>query len=150
MTRDSARFDTSDYPADNAYGIPLRNKKVPGLIKDENNGAVITEFIGLRSKMYALRVCGKRDTKRIKGVYRSVVQRTITFDDYARCLRESAEMTCRQLRIQSKLHHVYTISETKLALSPHDDKRYVVPSSTDTLPWGALQYSAVTQEGNDK
>ncbi|RLU19831.1 hypothetical protein DMN91_008390 [Ooceraea biroi] len=136
MARDVARFDTSDYLADNAYGMPLRNKKVPGLMKDENNGAVMTEFIGLRAKMYALRVRGKRDTKRIKGVCRSVVGRTITFDDYARCLKESTEMTCRQSRIQSKLHRVYTVSETKLALSPHDDKRYVVPGSTSTLPWG--------------
>ncbi|RLU18549.1 hypothetical protein DMN91_008906 [Ooceraea biroi] len=135
MACDIARFDTSDYPADNAYGMPLRNKKVPGLMKDENNGAVMTEFIGLRAKMYALRVCGKRDTKRIKGVCRSVVGRTITFDDYASCLRESTEMTCRQSRIQSKLHRVYTVSETKLALSPHD-KRYVVSGSTSTLPWG--------------
>ncbi|EZA47178.1 hypothetical protein X777_16645 [Ooceraea biroi] len=46
------------------------------------------------------------------------------------------------MRIQSKLHRVYTVSETKLALSPYDDKRryndkrYVVPGTTSTLPWG--------------
>jgi len=31
---------------------------------------------------------------------------------------------------------VYMISEKKIALSPHDNKRYSVPDSTDTLPWG--------------
>ncbi|EZA50199.1 hypothetical protein X777_11338 [Ooceraea biroi] len=135
MRRDIARFDTSDYPADNAYDMPQRNKNVPGLnlMKDENNGAVMTEFIGLRAKMYALRVCGKKDTKKIKGVCRSVVGRTITFDDYARCLSESVEMTRQQSRIQSKLHRVYTVAETKLALSPHDDKWYIVPDSTSTF-----------------
>ncbi|KYQ49525.1 hypothetical protein ALC60_11402, partial [Trachymyrmex zeteki] len=136
MKLDIARFDTSDYPADNAYGIPLANKKVPGLMKDENNGTIMTEFVGLRAKMYALLVDGKKDTKKAKGVKNNVVARTITFDDYTRCLNEEIEMTRRQSCIRSKLHEVYTISESKIALSPYDDKQYVVPDSTETLPWG--------------
>ena len=136
MKRDITRFDTSDYPIGNAYGMPLENKKVPGLMKDENNGAIMTEFVGLRAKMYAMRVDGKKDTKKAKGVKSSVVARTITFDDYTRCLREEIEMTRRQSCIRSKLHEVYTISEKKIALSPYDDKRYLVPDSIETLPWG--------------
>jgi len=53
MKRDINRFDISDYAIDNAYSIPLASKKVPSLMK-ENNGAIITEFIGLRTKMYAM------------------------------------------------------------------------------------------------
>ena len=136
MKRDIARFDTSDYPADNVYDMPLANKKVLGLMKDENNGVLMTEFVGLRAKMYAARVDGKKDIKKAKGVKNNVVARTITFDDYTRCLNEEIEMTRRQSCIRSKLHEVYTISESKIALSPYDDKRYVVPDSTETLPWG--------------
>ena len=136
MKRDIARFDTSDYPTDNAYGTPLANKKVPGLMKDENNGAIMTEFVGLRAKMYAVRMDGKKDTKKVKGVKNNIVAQTITFDDYTRCLNEEIEMTRRQSCIRSKLHEVYTISESKIALSPYHDKRYVVPNSTETLPWG--------------
>ncbi|XP_018355606.1 PREDICTED: uncharacterized protein LOC108756363 [Trachymyrmex septentrionalis] len=136
MKRDIAKFDTSDYPTDNAYGMPLANKKVPGLMKDENNGAIMTEFVGLRAKMYAVRVDGKKDTKKIKGVKNNVVAQTITFDDYTRCLNEEIEMTRRQSCIRSKLHEVYTISESKITLSPYDDKRYVVSNSMKTLPWG--------------
>ncbi|KYN38697.1 hypothetical protein ALC56_06918 [Trachymyrmex septentrionalis] len=86
MKRDIARFDTSDYPTSNAYGMPLANKKVPDLMKDENNGAIMTEFVGLRAKMYAMRVDGKKDTKKMKGVKSNVVAQTITFDDFTRCL----------------------------------------------------------------
>ncbi|XP_025155144.1 uncharacterized protein LOC112588685 [Harpegnathos saltator] len=102
MKRDISKFDTSDYPTDNAYGIPLVNKKVPGLMKDENNGAIMTEFVGLRAKMYALKVDSKNDTK---------------------CLRDEVEKQRRQSCIRSKMHKVYTVSELKTALSPYDDKR---------------------------
>jgi len=78
----------------------------------------------------------RKRTKKAKGVKNSVVTRTIIFDDYTRCLNEEIEMTRRQSCIRSKLHEVYIVSETKIALSPYDDKRYIVPDSTETLPWG--------------
>jgi len=83
MKRDIAKFDTSNYPADNVYGMSLANKKIPGLMKDEN--AIMTEFVGFRAKMYALCVDGKKDTKKVKGIKNNVVvAQTITFDDYTR------------------------------------------------------------------
>ena len=93
MKRDINRFDTSDYAIDNVYGIPHANKKVPGVMKDKNSGAIMTEVVGLRAKMYALRVDGKKDTKKIKDVKNNVVTKSITFDDYTQCLREEIEMT---------------------------------------------------------
>jgi len=141
MKRNISRFDTSNYPIDNAHGIPLANKKIPGLMKDENNGAIMTEFVGLRAKMYALRVDGKKDTKKVKGIKSNVVAKSITFDDYTRCLFDEIEITRKQSCIKSKLHEVYTISETKIALSPYDDKQYIMSDSIDTLPWGHYKIS---------
>ena len=104
-------------------------------MKDENSGAIMTEFIGLRAKMYALRVIGKSDMKRIKSVKKNVIAKTITFDDYVRCLNDVTIQSRRQSCIRSTLHEVYTVSELKLALSPYDDKRYVIPESVTTLSW---------------
>ncbi|XP_071575611.1 uncharacterized protein [Temnothorax nylanderi] len=136
MRRDIDRFDTSDYAENNAHSMPRVNKKVPGLMKDENNGAIMTEFVGLRAKMYTYKVLGRDDTKKIKGVKRNVVAKRITFEDYVACLRNARELKTRQSCIRSTLHEVYTVSEQKLALSPHDDKRYVTLNSEETLPWG--------------
>ncbi|EGI58604.1 hypothetical protein G5I_13290, partial [Acromyrmex echinatior] len=83
-------------------------------MKDENNGVIMTEFVGLRAKMYAVRVDGKRETKKTKGVKGNIIVRMITFDDYTRCLDEEIEMTRRQSCIRSKLHDVYMISESKI------------------------------------
>ena len=44
-------FDFSGYPKDSVY-YDISNKKVLGKMKDEFNGTKISEFIGLKSKMY--------------------------------------------------------------------------------------------------
>ena len=59
------------------YDMPLANKKVPGLTKDKNNDVLMTEFVGLRMKMYAVGMDGK-DTKKAKDVKSNIVARTIT------------------------------------------------------------------------
>ena len=118
MKRDIDRFDTSDYAVDNPYGMPRVNKKVPGLMKDEYNGALMTEFVGLRSKMYATRtinatVGSTSATKKVKCVRRHVVANDIQFDDYIRCLRNLTEKVIRQNNIRSSQHDVYSVSGEK-------------------------------------
>ena len=100
------------------------------------NGRIILAFTGLCSKMYAIRAENDKVIKRIKGVSSSTVRTTITFDDYVHCLRENEILTREQLNIRSRLHVLHTERETKVALTPHDDKRFLIHYSTDTLPWG--------------
>lgn len=41
------KYDTSDFAESNEFGIPRMNKKIPGLFKDELNGQILTEFVGV-------------------------------------------------------------------------------------------------------
>lgn len=68
------QFDTSDYGEKNIYNIPAVNKKIPGLMKDELNGSILTHFIGLRAKVYDYKVFGIDANPKVKGVSCSVVQ----------------------------------------------------------------------------
>ena len=111
-------------------------------MKDECSGEPTTEFVGLRSKMYSVPVNGDDRLKKCKGVKYGVVQRTIQFDDYKRCLNQNSTKSRMQRTIISRGHRVYTIEQCKLALSPHDDKRYLMPpSNIQTLPWGHYKSS---------
>ena len=130
------RFDTSDYPPQNPYKIPLVNKKVPGLMKDECNGRIVTEFIGLRSKMYCVGIENNKFVRKANGVKSNVMQNTINDSHYRDCLLNSTLIHREQFNITSRFHQLYTENFNKLALNPYDDKRCLLPNCTDTLPWG--------------
>ena len=63
------RFDTSDYPLKHSSGIPSGlNKKVIGMFKDEANGEIIDEFVGLRAKVYSYKMFEDEESKKCKEV----------------------------------------------------------------------------------
>ena len=77
------RFDTSDYPPDHPSGIPSGfNKKVLGMFKDEVRSEVIDEFVGLRAKLYSYKMFEGEESKKCKGIEKSVVENSITNEDY--------------------------------------------------------------------
>ena len=61
-------FDTSTYPEDHPAGLPRMNKKVPGLMKDEARGRIITKAVCLGPKQYAYEVDGSGGGRKCKGV----------------------------------------------------------------------------------
>ncbi|XP_015914701.2 uncharacterized protein [Parasteatoda tepidariorum] len=135
MNEDLDSFDTSDYPEDNIYGTPRKNKKVLGVMKDENNGEIMIEFIGLRSKMYAFKV-KEQVTKKLKGIKKATIEKRIEFEDYKKCLFENQELHTTMNTIQSKRHELTSVTINKLALSPYDHKRYVLDDKVSTVPFG--------------
>ena len=131
------RFDTSDYPPNHPSGIPTGcNKKVLGMFKDEAGGKIIDEFVGLRTKLYSFKMHEGEETKKCKGVKKSVVKKSIAHEDYKTCLFTGKEQTRKMNVIRSYNHEVYTEEVNKVALCSNDDKRYILENQINTLAWG--------------
>ena len=117
-----SRFDTSGYPNDGSRPLPVgKNKKVIGLMKDELGGEIMKEFISLRPKMYSYTV-GSTEPKKCKGIKKYVVKKTISFEDYKKCLFNGENIYRSQLLFRSNKNEVKTLEVNKLALSREDDK----------------------------
>ena len=129
-------FDTSGY-LDRPLPIG-KNKKVIGLMKDELGVEIMKEFVSLRPKMYSYRVCNS-EPKKCKGIKKCIVKKTITFEDYKKCLFEGRNIHKSQLLFRSNKHEVRTLEVNKLALNSQDDKRI----STDGIASYAMDHHKV-------
>ena len=70
------RFDTSGYCPNCPLLIGLK-KKVIGLMKDELGGAIMTEFVALRPKLYSYRKLDGTCDKKCKGIKKCVVKKCV-------------------------------------------------------------------------
>jgi hypothetical protein len=137
----STHYDTSEYPK-NHRCFSLTNKKVIGKFKDETNGVPISEFVGLKAKMYAFQTVDpfnrKGDTikKVAKGVKKSVINKTLYFDNYKEMLFEGTFMRNEMNLIRSNKHELQTVCVNKVSLSAYDDKRYILDDGISSLPYG--------------
>ena len=118
-----SRFNTSGCSNDGLRPLPVgKDKKVIGLMKDKLGGEIMKEFISLRPKIYGYRV-GSSELKKCKGTKKCVVKKTISFEDYKKCLFNGEKSHRSQLLFRSCKHEVKTLEVNKLALCREDDKR---------------------------
>ena len=128
-------YDTSDYPTDH----PLHSKtnaKVVGVFKDELNGKPAVEFCGLRSKMYSILLPDGKHKNTAKGVKTAFIKKHITHADYKNCLDLEISTSAQFCTIRSFNHTVKTVNISKIALSPYDDKRYLLGLDGSSLTYG--------------
>ena len=59
-------FDFSNYPKDSKFFDPT-NKNVIGKMKDESEGKIIDEFVGLKSKMHSMENIDGKESNTTKG-----------------------------------------------------------------------------------
>ena len=151
--RAGSSFDTSDLPKGHAM-FSNDNKKVLGKFKDEAKGVAIAEFVGLRPKLYALRLDGdeytargdkdlKLETKKSKGTKKSVVATQIKFANYLETLETGTSMRHAQVNFRTDCHRVYTTRTTKTSLSAFDSKRYLLEDGIQSYAYG--HYMVITR-----
>jgi hypothetical protein len=128
-------LDLSEYPKDHFSELfSNKNKKVLGMVKDEMKGSIISEFVGRKSKMYSLSYEDK--TKMTgKGIQKAVLKKFFSHDDYKSCILDNYLFFAQNRRIQSKNHQLQTIEQTKLVLTPFDDKRFYL-DNVQSLAYG--------------
>ena len=80
-------FDTSNYDKNDKRPLPIgKNKKVPGLFKDELGGKIIAEVVALRPKTYAYLMDDGSDHKKAKGTRKCVIKQKLMFENCKGCL----------------------------------------------------------------
>ena len=129
------RFDTSNYEVKRPLQIG-KNKKVINLMKDEQGGKIITEFVTLKPKTYSYLTDDGKEGKKAKGTKSCVIKKMIKFNDYKKCLLNDEVILKSQQRLISKKHDVYTENINKIALSNNDDKRIVSSNTITGYPYG--------------
>ena len=129
---DKHLFDFSGYEKESPF-YNDENKKVIGKMKDELNGEIIEEFVGLRAKMYSLKT-KKEEMKKAKGVKKNVVKKDISHQDYVDCLFEERKFMHTMQTIRSFKHQLYTINLNKVSLSHYGDKRFLLDDGVSSLP----------------
>ena len=67
MKSNAIQYDFSDYPRDHP-NYSIENKKVVGKFKDVCCSRPITEFVGLRPKMYSILEVNGNNIRKAKGV----------------------------------------------------------------------------------
>ena len=146
-------FDTSAYPEDHPAGLPRMNKKVPGMMKDEACGRIITKAVCSGPKQYAYKIdeyddmckkefcdghCGKtrcvgNGGKKCKGVKKGVVENTITVGHYEDCLLNETTYCAKFNTLRSRKHNITTECITKVALTASDNKRIIIPNDPERM-----------------
>ena len=104
-------FDFSNYSRDSTF-YDDTNKKVIGKMKDEYGGAIIDQFIGLKSKMYSVKKINGSESSTTKGV--NIARE---FNEFKDVLFNKKVIRHKMKRIQAKKHKIGTYEIDKISLS---------------------------------
>ena len=124
LWNDKDMFDNSDYPESSPYYCNA-NKKIIGKFTDEAYGILITEFIGLKSKMYSYVKDNEKSGRTAKGIKKNVIKNNIKHEDYKNTLINNEQRHHKMKTIRSQRHQLGSYEINKVSLSCFDDKCHI-------------------------
>jgi len=116
-------YDLSGYDK-NHFLYDKTNCKIIGKMKDEFNGKIVEEFVGLRSKVYSIKLLDKKEKKVDKGVNKCVIENKLKHQDYYDCLVNQTIRHDVMHNLRSNHHRIYACATNKISLSSVDNKRF--------------------------
>ena len=134
MLEDKNLYDFSEYPK-NHPNYDITNKKVLGKFKDEMKSLIITEFIGLKPKMYSFNYIDNNiivNNNIHKGVKKSIC---LKHDEFKRSLYKEELIYKEFYNLQLNKQNIYLDKINKIALNPFESKRYWI-DNINSLPYG--------------
>ena len=140
-------FAASNFDENDKRPLPIgKNKKIPGLFKDELGGKIMKEFCALRTKTYAYLMDDDNEKKKAKGTKKCIIKRRLMFENYTNSLFKDKIILKLQQRFKSNLHKMYTEEVNKITLSSYHDKRLQAFDKATTYPYGANISKVCTSE----
>ena len=83
--------------------------------------------------MYTFKLEDKGEARKAKGVKKNVIKKSLSFQDYKKCLFSEEKIMKEMNIIRSENHDIYSMTVNKVALSANDDKRLICENKIDTL-----------------
>ena len=166
MLENKNLYDFSDYPI-NHRNYDITNKKVLCKFKDELNSLIITEFIGLKPKMYSFdyidnnvkikydeynNIIITENDKRIvlkydqynniivnNNIHKGIKKSiSLKHDEYKRSLYKEELIYKECCNLQLDKQNIYLDKINKIALNPFESKRYWI-DNINSLPYGYVE-----------
>ena len=111
-------------------------KKVIGKFKDEAASIPISEFVGLRSKMYSYIKENNQRGKTAKEIKKNIIKKNITHENYKQTLFENKQICHKMKTIITQNHELGSYEINEVSLSCFDDKRCILEDGITSYAYG--------------
>ena len=152
-------LDIGDYPLEHPFFANLTpeqhavamsyhkaNVKRLGCFKDEIPSSFISEFVGIRSKVYSTKLANGLEKNKCGGTTIRKDMKEFNFDLYRQVVfKEKMEVFTNQRQFHSHRHEMFLKCVKKRAFNAFDDKRFILKDGVNTLAHGHYRIPGIIE-----